>query len=98
MGELSARCWVDPITKINVVTLQGATREEADQIFSEIQQRFADYLFYEDGRRTLWLKSIDVFIHHYARSGGELDLLSPTLSCEQLLKLLPEKIQDDVRS
>lgn len=88
---MTIQCWVNSEMESNVVTMRGATGEEGSQILTHVGESLPKASVRRDGERVTWLIGQDIIMHHYHTSGGEVELLSPSLSHEQLLDLLPEE-------
>lgn len=93
INRLSIRCWVDSDMENNVVTVRDASREEIDQIFKHASEFFPEGSFRRDGRSAVFIGGEDIIVHHYLAMGGELELVSHSLSHERLLEPIPESIR-----
>jgi hypothetical protein len=95
---MSIRCWIDPHTEANVVTLRGANREQADEVLFFAHEHFPNDLFVTNGQRSLFAEDPEIIIYHFDKSGGEVELMSHDLTHEQLLDLIPESVREKARA
>lgn len=93
MKEVVIRCWIEPGTGSNVVTVYGTTKKEAKAIMELVQARLPEGTIQQDGRKSLYAGEPVVIVHHYLLSGDEVELISHSLSHDELLEFIPEPIR-----